>query len=227
MNDFYTHITIVRRELYAEFVSCLKEHGVSALFGSLCNGTAQRKTLEYLGLEETEKVMITAIASGEEIKKINHDFIYRHHIDVPGNGIALSIPVTSMGSSAYKYLVSEQMKNGEGERRDMNEMQYALITVICESGGTDAVMDAARSAGARGGTVVHAKGTANDALAQSFFGISIGAEKEIIYIVSKKADKDAIMKAVFEKAGANTPTKAVLFSMPVDTVVGLRSVTEM
>ena len=61
MNDFYTHITIVRRELYAEFVSCLKKHGVSALFGSLCNGTAQKKMLEYLGLEETEKVFIPVL----------------------------------------------------------------------------------------------------------------------------------------------------------------------
>ncbi|MBQ2819449.1 MAG: hypothetical protein IJF14_03585 [Clostridia bacterium] len=45
-------------------------------------------------------------------------------------------------------------------------------------------------------------------------------------IVSKKSDRDSIMKSIMEKAGAHTETKAMVFSLPVDSVVGLRSVTE-
>lgn len=52
------------------------------------------------------------------------------------------------------------------------------------------------------------------------------ARKELIYIVSKKSDRDSIMKSIMEKAGAHTETKAMVFSLPVDSVVGLRSVTE-
>ena len=57
------------------------------------------------------------------------------------------------------------------------------------------VMDAARSAGAGGGTVLHAKGTGTE-FTSKFLGVSIAAEKELIYIVSKNRDKGAIMKAI-------------------------------
>jgi nitrogen regulatory protein PII len=89
------------------------------------------------------------------------------------------------------------------------------------------VMDAARSAGARGGTVVHAKGTANDSIKNTFFGVTVAAEKEMIYIVSRKSDRDTIMKAIMEQAGAHTSAKAMVFSLPVDSVVGLRSITDI
>lgn len=110
----------------------------------------------------------------------------------------------------------------------MNEQKdyaYALITVIAEKGCSDMVMDAARAAGAGGGTVVHAKGTATEFTAK-FFGVSIAAEKEMIYIVTRRADKDAIMRAVIEKAGPATDARAAVFSLPVEDVVGLCSVME-
>jgi nitrogen regulatory protein PII len=219
-------MTIVRREISEQYEKCLASHSVSAVLRTLCNGTAQKKVLEYLGLERTEKIMLISLASGDAVKKINRDFIYRLSIDAPGNGISLTVPLTGAGASAMKYLVSEEMRKDRKEVKDMNEMRYSLITVICERGGSDAVMDAARSAGAAGGTVVHAKGTADGELAKAFFGISIGSEKDIIYIVTKAEDKVGIMKAVSEKAGMATPTRAVVFSMPVDSVIGLKSLTE-
>ena len=109
----------------------------------------------------------------------------------------------------------------------MNATPYTLIVAIAESGSTDTVMDAARSAGARGGTVVHAKGTANDKITNSFFGVTVASEKEMVYIVSKRSDRDVIMKAIMEKAGPTTDAKAVVFSLPVDSVVGLRSLTDV
>ena len=81
--------------------------------------------------------------------------------------------------------------------KEQKEYSYALITVIAEKGCSDMVMDAARAAGAGGGTVVHAKGTATEFTAK-FFGVSIAAEKEMIYIVTRHADKDAILRDVVE-----------------------------
>ena len=108
----------------------------------------------------------------------------------------------------------------------MNATPYTLIVAIAESGCTDIVMDAARSAGARGGTVVHAKGTANDKITSGFFGVTVASEKEMVYIVTKRQDRDTIMKAIMENAGQHTEAKAVVFSLPVDSVVGLRSLTD-
>ena len=82
-------------------------------------------------------------------------------------------------------------------------------------------MDAARGAGAYGGTVIHAKGTGMEQ-AEKFMGVSLAAEKEMIFIVAKKEQKNLIMKAVMEQAGLTTKAKAVVFSLPVTDTAGLK-----
>ena len=104
----------------------------------------------------------------------------------------------------------------------MTDIMNSLIVAITAKGNTDTVMDAARSAGARGGTVINARGTAPGAKAK-FFGLSISNEKEIEYILTHKSDKDKIMHAIMETAGMHTDAQTVLFSLPVDSMVGLRS----
>ena len=94
-----------------------------------------------------------------------------------------------------------------------------LIVAVADEGRTDTVMNAARAAGAAGGTVIHGKGTASEEAAH-FFNISIASEKEMIFIVSKKEQKSQIMRSVLEKAGPGTEAGAVLFSLPVTSVEG-------
>ena len=94
-----------------------------------------------------------------------------------------------------------------------------LIVAVANEGRTDTVMNAARAAGAAGGTVIHGKGTASEEAAH-FFNISIASEKEMIFIVSKKEQKAQIMRSVLEKAGPGTEAGAVLFSLPVTSVDG-------
>ena len=92
---------------------------------------------------------------------------------------------------------------------------------MAEKGQTDLVMDAARSGGARGGTVIHAKGTAA-AGSKTFFGLSIAEEKEMIFIVADAESKREIMRAIMQQAGANTDAHAVVFSLPVSEACGFR-----
>ena len=102
-----------------------------------------------------------------------------------------------------------------------NKLSHELVVVIANQGHTDQVMDAARSAGATGGTVVHAKGAGTD-LAKKFFGVSIASEKELVFILAKEEDRRPIMKAVMAKAGMQTDAQALVFSMPVSDIAGLR-----
>ena len=91
--------------------------------------------------------------------------------------------------------------------------------VISNQGATDQVMDAARSAGARGGTVIHGLGTGSKN-AEKFYRVSIAAEKEVVLIVSAADQKAAIMKAIIEKAGPDTKAGAIAFSLPVTELAG-------
>ena len=97
-----------------------------------------------------------------------------------------------------------------------------LIIAICNKGHTEDVMTCARAAGAGGGTVLHAKGTAGSEYAEKFFGLSLVDEKEIIYIVSKKETRNAIMQAITDGAGPGTKAHTLVFSLPVTETAGFR-----
>ena len=101
-------------------------------------------------------------------------------------------------------------------------MTYTHECIICivNSGFSDAVMDTAKEFGARGGTVMRARGTANKE-AEGFFGITIQPEKEIVMILVPKNIKDDILHALYKEVGLQTPGHGIAFSLPVDQVVGL------
>lgn len=100
------------------------------------------------------------------------------------------------------------------------DKKYEMIYCIVNAGFTDDVMDAARECGASGGTVISARGTANQE-AEKLFDITIQPEKEIVMILAPLEIKDTILHALYKKVGLDTPGQGIAFSMPVDSVVGL------
>ena len=97
---------------------------------------------------------------------------------------------------------------------------FELILCIVNTGFSDIVMDAAKEVGARGGTVIHARGTANKE-AEQFFHITIQPDKEIVMILVTDGIKDAVLHALYQSAGLKTEGQGIAFSLPVDEVVGL------
>lgn len=98
-------------------------------------------------------------------------------------------------------------------------MEYDLIVTIVNRGYAELVMDAAKSKGASGGTILNARGTAGDV--EKFFNISMQPEKEMVMIVVKHSDRHDIMEEISAKAGLNTPGQGIAFSLPLDETVGL------
>jgi nitrogen regulatory protein PII len=100
--------------------------------------------------------------------------------------------------------------------------KHEVIFCIVNAGFSDAVMDAAKEFGARGGTVIRARGTAN-AEAEKLFQIAIQPEKEIVMILVDSKIKNDILHALYQAVGLKTPGQGIAFSLPVDEVVGLSS----
>ena len=109
------------------------------------------------------------------------------------------------------------------EESTLQNTEFELLITIANAGHTDTIMDAARSANAPGGTVIHAKGT-GAALAKKFYGITLTEEKEMIFIVVRTEQKNAIMKAIMEHAGTKTAAGGICFSLPVTSTAGLRMI---
>lgn len=99
------------------------------------------------------------------------------------------------------------------------EFNYELIITISNIGYSDDIMKSAKKAGARGGTVVHGRGTADEETIK-FFGLTIQPEKELLLIVTTVENKKDIMKIIIENHGLDTKAKALCFSMPVTETCG-------
>lgn len=92
--------------------------------------------------------------------------------------------------------------------------KYELVVCIINAGYSETVMAAARAAGARGGTIVRARGSANPE-AEEFFNISIQPDKEVVLILVKSDIKDEVLKSVYKNCGLSTEGLGIVFSLSV------------
>ena len=99
--------------------------------------------------------------------------------------------------------------------------KHEMIFCIVNAGFSELVMDAAREAGARGGTVIHGRGTANKE-AEEKFNIPIQPDKAVVMIIVSSEIKDNVLKALNLAVGLDTDGQGIAFSMPVDRVIGIK-----
>jgi len=98
--------------------------------------------------------------------------------------------------------------------------KFDMIITIINNGFSDIVMEAARAAGARGGTILHARGSVGEEM-KRFFGVTIDPEKEVVLILTTHEKRTTMMKAIGEAAGLRSDAHGLSFSVPVDDVVGI------
>lgn len=92
---------------------------------------------------------------------------------------------------------------------------HQLIVCIVNAGFSQNVMEAARAAGARGGSIIRGRGSANPE-AEEFFNITVQPDKEVVLILVPNDIKDAVMTAVYKNSGLTTDGQGIAFSLPVE-----------
>ena len=102
----------------------------------------------------------------------------------------------------------------------MKTNNHEVIFAIVESGFAEEVMDLAREEGARGGTILNARGVAREEAA-AFFGITLHAEKEILMMVVEREIRDNILNKLYKELSMGKKAKGIAFSLPVTDVAGL------
>ena len=106
----------------------------------------------------------------------------------------------------------------------MKTDNHEVIFAIVNAGFAEDVMDVAREQGARGGTIINARGVVNEDAA-AFYGITLHADKEILMMVVEKEIRDKILNAIYREMGMAKKAKGIAFSLPVSDVAGLAPVT--
>lgn len=221
MSDICLMTTIVDRNNSKKYFDFYKQEELHVMYVTMGQGTARGDILDYLGLEASEKMVAFHFLELENWKTVKRDLQKKLQIDAPGEGIAFLVSLSSIGGKRTLQFLLEKKELPEREESTLKDTTYELIIAIADQGNLELVMDAARGAGAYGGTVIHAKGTGME-YAEKYLGVTIAAEKEMIFIVTKKEQKNGIMKAIMEQAGMDSAAKTVVFSLPVTDTAGLR-----
>lgn len=226
MSELYMMVTITNRNLTRKFTNFYKENGVDISVTTVGRGTAASEILDYFGLEGAEKSVLFHVVTGETWKALKVGLQRKLQIDVPGIGIAFVIPLSSIGGKkTLNYLTSGQ-NFVKGEESALKDTRYELLVVIANQGYTELIMDAARSVHAAGGTVIHAKGTGTEK-AEKFLGVTLVPEKEMVFIVVRKNQKNDIMRAIMDQAGLESKARSIVFSLPVTDTAGMRLMEEI
>ena len=209
------------------------EEKVRFHFQAKGRGTATSEVLNLLGIGSGEKTVILCVEQEVLVPVIMKEVRKNLGIDHPGAGIAFTIPLSAINEPmlmVFKQSIhknekiaaelEENPKTMEGKMS--NNFTHDLIVSIVNQGYSDEVMNTARASGASGGTILNARGQGHEG-AVRFFGISVQEEKELIMILVKQGQKSAVMRAICETHGLNSMAHGIVFSLPVDSVVGLTS----
>lgn len=216
-------VVIVDMEIGEEVSMFLNEHGFRFHFVSIAEGTAPSEIESYWGFGETEKSVIWSIIPKESSKYILSLLENEFSFNKPNTGLAFIMPIKSFADPIIASHIAgcgDKPENYETEGgRKMEDRVYSLLMAIVKKGFSDEVMEAAREAGARGGTIMKARGTGEHEIVK-FLGMTIEPEKDVILILAKQDKRSEIMKAIYEKAGLHREGNGLIIALPVDDVVG-------
>ena len=220
---------ITRTEDEKRLEALLDEVHVPIFYQCRGKGTAPSEMLDIFGLSGSVRLITLGILPKflvpNALKKIGRQLCFHQR----GGGIVVTLPVTGLQTPVFQTLNEEtrdQLAQQIKERieRDMAEMHehsnYSMIWVSVANGYSDDVIDAAQTAGAKGGTILKGRRRNSEHVSQHL-GISIQDEQDFVLIVVPREKKAAIMSAITTACGLRTPAHGVVFSLPVDEAVGL------
>lgn len=210
-------ISVINPKEEAILTDICKELELPLVFAMRGRGTAVREVLDILGIESNEKRIVVAVCGSDDTKKLIKEQKRRLFTGMPGHSVVISVPVKSVGGGRTMAFLNKEQPV-EKQVPELN-YDYELIVAICNGNRTDMVMNAARNAGARGGTVIHGKGTGRVGT-EKFGKLSIFDEREVILIVTKAAEKKQIMQSVLKNAGPDSEAGTIILSLPVTEAAG-------
>ncbi len=203
----------------------LVSRSLPVLYKTSGTGTATSEMMDLLGLGTAEKSVIIALlpkaTAHRALVQIN-DLL--QEVERKNRGIAFTVPLTGATKLLARLMnrVEEETGNTPAgkEESPMADKNHTLITAIVNQGYSEEVMNSARAAGARGGTVLHTRRIA-DGKAAASMGLSVQEEREMILIVADEEHKLQIMQAIGDQWGVTSQAQGVVLSLPIDEAIGL------
>ncbi len=206
---------IVNYGLGSKVLKIAKQEGISGGTVLLGKGTVKNRLLEILEINDIRKEVVLLVTDcalvDAALKSLDREVQFRK----PYHGIAFTIPVGAfLGTGDYNYK-SHFIDGGKKEN------MYQSLFIIVDKGKGEDVMSAATSAGARGGTIINARGSGIHETSK-LFNMEIEPEKELVMILAENALIDSIVSEVSTAMEIDKPGNGILFLLNVNKIMGLR-----
>lgn len=205
---------IVNFGLGSKAIKIAKKNGVSEGTVFLGRGTIKNRLLEILDLNDSRKEIVLMIAdkttANQALDVLNKELAFYK----PNHGIAFTLSVVDLlGIKSCQYQDNQTIRGEE------NAMYQAIFTIV-DKGNAENVITAANKAGARGGTIINARGSGIHET-HTLFSMEIEPEKEMVLIISKNNLTDTIVSSIRKDLQIDEPGKGIIFVLDVNKTFGL------
>lgn len=203
---------ITNHKMATKIVKHAKSLGITGATISIGKGCISSRLLNYIGLSDIRKEIIYMISPSEVSERVLKSLNEKFEFYKPHHGIAFTTTVCKAVGS--KGIIQNKIEKEE------DELMYNQISIIVDKGNAENVVDAAMLAGAKGGTIINARGSGIHETSK-IFSIEIEPEKEIVLIISKKEETDKIVDTIREKINIDVPGNGIIYVQELNSVYGL------
>ena len=217
-------VSIINKRDQEKLTETLNHYCTSLHFSGIGRGTARSHHRSYFGIDDVEKRVTFSLIPGYLEHALLNAIGRELKLYLLGKGIAFTMPLSSISSIVEEPILLTPDKEtrtakSHVSKKEKTSMHELVIAVVNEK-YSDAAIDAARAAGATGATVFHTRSVDN-AKIEGAMGASIPDETDSIFFLTNSEYKLKIMEAIRDSAGLKTEGSAVIFSIPVDDLVGI------
>ncbi|WP_294428474.1 P-II family nitrogen regulator [uncultured Treponema sp.] len=214
MSMFKLIVSIVPHDKGEKLTKAAVDSGCGG--GSVLMGRALAKSNfgAILGMGETTKDLIYMVIESEKKSSIINAIVESAKNEKSGFGELFALDVDNLMKAGSVFGSNSAVESKGENMSESNTKDRDMITVIVNKGYADDVMFAARKAGASGGTVLNARGTARED-DEKFFGVHIVPEKDMLIIIVEHEKKEAVLGAIGELKCLKEPGMGIVYSSPV------------
>ncbi len=217
-------VAIINKEDEYNFTQAVNKCCTAVNFSGIGHGTARSSYMSYFGFNDIEKRVVFSIIPGPNEHAILTTVGRELKLYLLGRGIAFTTPLSAISNIVEDAVLSSHEADVSDSKSPVTKKEktvmHELVIAVVNQKYTDAAIEAARSAGATGATVFHTK-SINNAKAEESMGTSLPEQTDSVFFLTTQEYKLKIMEAVRDFAGLKTEGGAVIFSLPVDDLVGI------
>ncbi len=209
---------ITTPKLTEKATQVLSAQGVPVEFRLSAVGTATSEIMDVLGLGSIDKTILCCTLPRPLCADVLASLSEALKFGSANSGIAFTLPLAGMSNLMLQLLAQMDPKQTEERKEDTAMNRYSLIAAMINRGYSNELMDAAREAGASGGSVLHSRQILSEDIK---WDLGAQEEKEIVLIVAKAEAKADIMKKITEKCGVHSQAQGLVFALPIEEAAGL------